>query len=65
MKTPCFVNTSGMGPVLRVAAVVLFILAAVFLFFIDTITVKTDLGLVSAGLACWAAEGLVGFIPRQ
>jgi hypothetical protein len=40
---------------LRYAAVVLFILAAVFLFAIESIGVETDLGLIAAGLACWAA----------
>jgi hypothetical protein len=40
---------------LRYAAVVLFILAAVFLFAIHSISGTTDLGLIAAGLACWAA----------
>jgi hypothetical protein len=41
---------------LKYAAVVLFILAAVFLFAIESISVETDLGLVACGLAAWAAS---------
>ena len=41
---------------LRYVAVVLFILAAVFLFAIHSISTTTDLGLISASLACWAAS---------
>ena len=33
-------------------------LAAVFLFFVDTIRLKTDLGLQAAGLAAWCAAGV-------
>ena len=40
---------------LKYAAVVLFILATVFLFAIKSIHTNVDLGLISAGLACWAA----------
>lgn len=40
---------------LRIVAVVLFILAAVFLFAVPSIETTTDLGLIAAGLAAWAA----------
>jgi hypothetical protein len=41
---------------LRYAAVVLFILAAVFLFVVKSISTTVDLGLIAVGLACWAAS---------
>jgi hypothetical protein len=41
---------------LKYAAVILFVLAAVFLFAIESIGVEVDLGLVAIGLACWAAS---------
>jgi len=40
---------------LKYAAVVLFAIAAIFLFAIPSIATTTDLGLVAVGLACWAA----------
>ena len=39
---------------LKWIAVILFILAAIFLFFTNRVGVDTDLGLVAAGLAAWA-----------
>jgi len=48
----------------RLAAIVLFILAAIALWFIDTWDVRTDLGFIAAGLACLAAEPFVGFIKK-
>jgi hypothetical protein len=45
-----------MGGLLRVAALVLFILAALALFgAIGSWTTRTDLGLIAAGLACATA----------
>jgi hypothetical protein len=41
---------------LRYAAVLLFILAAVFLFAIKSIDTSVDLGLIALGLAAWAAS---------
>jgi len=43
---------------LHVAAIVLFVLAAIFLFWVDDITFRTDLGLIAVGLACLAASYL-------
>lgn len=40
---------------LTVAAIVLFILAALFFFGLGSISKDTDFGLVAAGLACFAA----------
>lgn len=40
---------------LRDAAVILFILAAIFLFAIKSLDTNVDLGLISVGLAAWAA----------
>jgi hypothetical protein len=51
--------------IFRIASIVLFIIAAVFLFLVDTITVKTDLGLIAAGLACLAAEPFHSYVVRQ
>jgi glucan phosphoethanolaminetransferase (alkaline phosphatase superfamily) len=42
--------------IFRLAAIVLFILAAIAFWFIDAWQVTTDLGFVAAGLACLAAE---------
>lgn len=39
---------------LKFLAVILFILAAIFLFAVDSIAVDTDLGLIAVGLAAWA-----------
>jgi hypothetical protein len=39
---------------LYVAAIVLFVLAALFFFGLGSISKDTDLGLVAAGLACFA-----------
>jgi hypothetical protein len=41
---------------LRIVAIILFILAAVFFFAIPGIKETIDFGLVSVGLACWAAS---------
>ena len=40
---------------LKYAAVVLFVLAAIFLFAIKSVSTTTDLGLIAVGLAAWAA----------
>jgi hypothetical protein len=40
---------------LFIVALVLFILAALFLFGVGDITIKTSFGLIAAGLACFAA----------
>lgn len=40
---------------LKYCAVVLFILAAVFLFAVRSISFEVDLGLIAVGLAAWAA----------
>ena len=47
-----------MGLILVIAAVVLFVLAALFLFGLGNVNQSTDLGLVAAGLACLAAAKL-------
>jgi hypothetical protein len=39
---------------LKFVAVILFVLAAIFLFFSDSIGGDTDLGLMALGLAAWA-----------
>ena len=39
---------------LRYAAVILFILAAIFLFAVKSIDTNVDLGLIALGLAAWA-----------
>jgi hypothetical protein len=41
---------------LRIVAIILFIIAAVFFFAIPDIQARFDLGLVAVGLACWAAS---------
>jgi len=41
---------------LRIAALVLFILAALFQFGVGDVTLETTLGLDSAALACWLAS---------
>ena len=41
---------------LKYVAVILFILAAIFLFAIDSIGLEVDLGLIAIGLAAWAAS---------
>lgn len=40
----------------RIAAIVLFILAAVFAFFVEEVSHNSVVGLIAAGLACLAAE---------
>jgi len=40
---------------LRIIAVILFILAAVFLFAVKSIGMDVDLGLIAVGLAAWCA----------
>lgn len=40
---------------LTVAAIVLFVLAAIFFFGVGSVSKDTDFGLVAAGLACFAA----------
>jgi hypothetical protein len=50
--------------ILRIAAIVLFVIAAVSLWFITSWTVKTDLGLIAAGLACLAAEPFQAYARR-
>lgn len=47
-----------MNHLLLIAAIVLFVLSAIFFFFVDDISLKTDFGIVSAGLACFAASFL-------
>ena len=39
---------------LKYVAVILFILAAIFLFAIHSISGNTDMGLIALGLAAWA-----------
>ena len=39
---------------LKFVAVILFVLAAIFLFAVDSIETTTDLGLIAVGLAAWA-----------
>jgi hypothetical protein len=41
---------------LRVAALVLFILAALFFFGVGNVGVETIFGLQASGLACWVAS---------
>jgi hypothetical protein len=50
--------------IFRIAAIVLFILAAVFAFFMDEpdISLRTIVGLLAIGLACFAAEVFDGII---
>ncbi len=51
--------TLTVGKLLLLAALVLFILAALGLFAIITgWTLETELGMVAAGLACWVAASL-------
>jgi hypothetical protein len=40
---------------LRYAAVILFVLAAIFLFVVKSVDTNIDLGLIALGLAAWAA----------
>jgi hypothetical protein len=42
--------------IFRIAAIVLFILVAVFAFLVDDVDLMTNIGLLAAGLACLAAE---------
>jgi len=51
--------------ILRIAAIVLFILAAIAFWWIDTWDIRTDLGLLAAGLACLAAEPFQTFGPKR
>jgi hypothetical protein len=46
----------SIGFLLRVAGLVLFILAALFFFGVGGIKLSTSLGLVASGLACWLAS---------
>jgi hypothetical protein len=41
--------------ILRIAAIVLFILAADFLIAVPSIRTNIDIGLIAVGLAAWAA----------
>ena len=56
-----------MNHLLLIAAIVLFVLSAIFFFFVDDISLKTDFGIVSAGLACFAASFLPlgGLVARR
>lgn len=56
-----------MNHLLVIASVILFVLVAVFLFWVDTITFKTDMGLLAVGLACLAASflPLAGWAARR
>jgi hypothetical protein len=47
-----------MNHLLLLAAIILFILAALAFFLIDAWTLRTDLGLTAVGLACFAAAHL-------
>ena len=40
---------------LRYIAIILFILAAIFLFVVNSVKTEVDLGLIALGLAAWAA----------
>lgn len=55
-----------MNHLLLIAAIVVFILVAVFLFWVTSITFKTDMGLLAVGLACFAASflPLAGLVRR-
>jgi hypothetical protein len=49
----------GLGTVLLVAGLVLFIIAALLAFSVfGTVTLSSVLGLIAAGLACWIAAAL-------
>ena len=39
---------------LKYVAVILFVLAAIFLFAVKSVSTTTDLGLIALGLAAWA-----------
>ena len=47
-----------MNHLLLVAAIVLFVLTAIFFFWASGITFKTEMGLLCVGLACFAAAHL-------
>lgn len=47
-----------MNHLLLIAAIVLFVLVAIFFFWVTSITLKTDFGLLAVGLACFAASFL-------
>ncbi len=47
-----------MSVILRVAALVLFVLAALFFFGLGSVDVDTVFGLVSVGLSAWVASTL-------
>jgi len=53
--------------IFRIAAIVLFILAAIFAFFMDEpdVSLRTIVGLISVGLACFAAEVFDGIIRAR
>ena len=40
--------------ILKYVAVILFVLAAIFLFAVNSISTTTDFGLIALGLAAWA-----------
>jgi len=46
----------SIGFLLRVAALVLFILAALFFFGVGNVDIKTSLGLTATALACWVGS---------
>jgi len=54
----------SIGFLLRVAGLVLFILAALFFFGVGNITIATALGLTACGLACWLASTVDWPAPR-
>lgn len=47
-----------LNSLLRIAALVLFILAAIFAFLVDSISGSDILGMIGAGLACWVGSTL-------
>lgn len=49
----------GFGLILRVGALVVFILAALFFFGVGSVSLDDTLGLVAAGLAAWVGSSLV------
>jgi hypothetical protein len=49
----------GFGMILRIGALVVFILAALFFFGVGSISLANTLGLVAAGLAAWVGSTLV------
>jgi len=51
--------TLGFSAVMRIAALVLFVLAALFGFGVGSVDLPTVVGLVSVGLASWVGSTLV------